>query len=97
MPLNGWRGGRGVSKIVLSGYYGFNNSGDETILYAVITMLRKIDPSIQLNVLSNEPEKTAKLYNVRAVSRWKWNQVLGAIKGCDLLISGGGISAPGRE
>jgi len=79
-----------VNKIVLSGYYGFNNSGDETILYAIIAMLRKIEPETQITVLSNEPEKTAKLYNVQAVNRWKWNQVLRAIAGCDLLISGGG-------
>ena len=79
-----------MSKIVLSGYYGFNNSGDETILYAIITMFRKIDPAIEIIVLSNEPEKTAKLYNVSAVSRWKLSQVLRAVTGCDLLISGGG-------
>lgn len=79
-----------MSKIVLSGYYGFNNSGDETILYAIISMFHKIDPALEITVLSNEPEKTARLYNVRAVSRWKLVQVLRAVSGCDLLISGGG-------
>jgi len=79
-----------VSKIVLSGYYGFNNSGDETILYAIISMFHKIDPSIEITVLSNEPEKTAKLYNVRAVSRWRWSQVIRTVSECDVIISGRG-------
>lgn len=79
-----------MSKVVLSGYYGFNNSGDETILYAMITMFRKIEPSLEITVLSNEPEKTAKQYGVEAVNRWKWGQVFRAVSGCDLFISGGG-------
>lgn len=79
-----------MSKIVLSGYYGFNNAGDEQVLYAIITMFRKIDPAIEITVLSNDPEKTAKQYQVKAVPRWNWLQVFRAVSGCDLLISGGG-------
>jgi polysaccharide pyruvyl transferase CsaB len=79
-----------VSRIVLSGYYGFNNSGDEMILYAIIAMFRKINPAIEITVLSNDPEKTAKAYNVKAVNRWSSGQVFRAISRCDLLISGGG-------
>lgn len=79
-----------MSKIVLSGYYGFSNAGDESILYAIITMFRKIDPNIEITVLSNDPEKTTKLYKVNAVSRWRWGQIFRAISCCNLLISGGG-------
>ncbi len=79
-----------MSKIVLSGYYGFSNAGDESILYAIITMFRKIDPAIEITVLSNDPAKTEKLYNVKAVSRWRWPQIIRALMSCDLLISGGG-------
>ncbi len=78
------------SKIVLSGYYGFNNAGDESVLYAIVTMFRKIDPDIEITVLSNDPVKTAKMYKVKAVPRWSWVQVFRAVRGCNLLISGGG-------
>ncbi len=44
--------------IVLSGYYGFHNVGDEAILYAIIQALRAHDPHVQVTVLSNDPEFT---------------------------------------
>ncbi|MFZ5753320.1 MAG: polysaccharide pyruvyl transferase CsaB, partial [Bacillota bacterium] len=44
-----------MSRVVLSGYYGFNNAGDEAILYAIIRTLRKIEPEIEITVLSNDP------------------------------------------
>ena len=79
-----------MSRVVLSGYYGFNNAGDEAILYAIIHTLRKIEPGMEITVLSHDPAKTAKQYNVRAVRRWKPGEVAKALRACDLLISGGG-------
>lgn len=79
-----------MSRIVLSGYYGFDNAGDEAVLYAIIKVLRKIDPDIQITVLSNEPEKTAQEYNVKACNRWKISALVKALTHSDLLISGGG-------
>lgn len=79
-----------MKRVVLSGYYGFDNAGDEAILYAIIKVFRKIDPDIQITVLSNEPEKTAREYNVEACSRWKIGQVIKALARSDLVISGGG-------
>ena len=42
-------------KIVISGYYGFDNLGDEAILKAIITSLKKVDSTIDITVLSNNP------------------------------------------
>jgi polysaccharide pyruvyl transferase CsaB len=83
-------GGWPVSRVVLSGYYGFNNAGDEAILYAIIHTLRNIEPGIEITVLSNDPVKTARQYNVKACRRWKLGEVTKALLTCDLLISGGG-------
>jgi len=79
-----------VNRIVLSGYYGFNNAGDETILYAIIRTLREIQPDIEITVLSHKPSHTGKQYNVRSVNRWRLFSILKALSSCDLLISGGG-------
>ena len=75
--------------VLLSGYYGFDNAGDEAILYAVINSLRQegID---DITVLSANPSKTEAAYAVKAVDRWNKKALYRAIKQCDLLISGGG-------
>jgi polysaccharide pyruvyl transferase CsaB len=79
-----------MNKVVLSGYYGFNNAGDEAVLQAIINSLKKADQDLYITVLSNNPEHTTKAYGVKAVNRWKLNEIAGAIKESDLLISGGG-------
>ena len=76
-------------KILISGYYGFNNIGDESILKAVVENLREKLRDIEITVLSANPEDTASRYGVRAVNR-KSLRIVPAIAGSDLLISGGG-------
>ncbi|MFC4402895.1 polysaccharide pyruvyl transferase CsaB [Gracilibacillus xinjiangensis] len=76
--------------VVLSGYYGFNNEGDEAILTAIIQSLREINQGIDLTVLSNDPRSTASKHQVQAVNRWKLKDVSNALKTADGLISGGG-------
>lgn len=77
-------------RIVLSGYYGFDNVGDEAILYSIIQALRNEDATIGITVLSNQPSKTAQTYGVEAVNRWSLKEVAAVLKQSDGLISGGG-------
>lgn len=77
-------------RFVLSGYYGFDNVGDEAILLSIINALKRVNPYVKITVLSNNPDKTAETYNVDAVDRWKLSQVYGAIRQADGVISGGG-------
>ena len=82
-----------MAKIVLSGYFGFNNAGDEAILYAMLKTLKKIDPELEITVLTHDPEKTQKQYaemGIKIVNRWKIFEVIPALFRCDLLLSGGG-------
>lgn len=79
-----------ANKIVLSGYYGFDNIGDEAVLFSIIAALRKEIKEVELIVLSNNPDKTKALYGVESVNRWDMKAVAKAIKESDLLISGGG-------
>jgi len=77
-------------QVLMSGYYGFNNLGDEAILNSIRRRLRQVDPAIQINVLSKEPEQTAQCYDVQATSRFHLWKVRRAIRRCDLVLSGGG-------
>ncbi|HSH35942.1 polysaccharide pyruvyl transferase CsaB [Schnuerera sp.] len=77
-------------RILISGYYGFDNSGDDAILKAIVKDIKKKDNSIGITVLSNNPIFTEKVYGIKAVNRFKMKKVIKAIKECDLFISGGG-------
>ncbi|WP_208598911.1 polysaccharide pyruvyl transferase CsaB [Halobacillus karajensis] len=79
-----------VMKLVISGYYGFQNTGDEAILKSIIQHFRTTDPSIELIVLSQQPEHTMEDYGVKAVNRWNIKEIIKALKSSDGLISGGG-------
>lgn len=77
-------------RVVMSGYFGFDNVGDEAILFSIIRALRKWEPAVEITVLSNNPEETAATYGVQAINRWKLGQIRTALKSADGLISGGG-------
>ncbi len=79
-----------ANKIVISGYYGFDNIGDEAVLYTIISTLRSEVPGVSITVLSNNPEKTEELYGVQSINRWDIKSVSRIIKNSDMLISGGG-------
>lgn len=80
-----------MPKIVLSGYYGFDNAGDEAVLLSIIQALKAVyNDDVSFVVLSGDPEATARAYGVEAVDRWKLSAVYRAIKSADLLVSGGG-------
>lgn len=76
--------------VVISGYYGYENLGDEALLSSIITALRAELRDIHIIVLSAKPEKTSSVYGVEAVNRVNIPRILVALKRADLLISGGG-------
>lgn len=79
-----------IMRVVLSGYFGFDNVGDEAILFSIIRALRKLEPAIEITVLSNNPAETAATYGVDTVNRWNIAEVRAALRSADGLISGGG-------
>ncbi len=76
--------------VMISGYYGFHNSGDDSILSAIISNLRKKCPNIRITVLSKNPQETSKIHGVDAVDRFNIYRILKALRKTKLLISGGG-------
>lgn len=79
-----------MAKVVISGYYGFDNLGDEAVLFSILKTLRDLRIGLRIEVLSNTPEETAEIYKVTASNRWKFGDVYGALRDSDMLISGGG-------
>lgn len=81
-------------KIVISGFYGFRNSGDEAVLQSILNALRKQSQAAGITlapvVLSIDPEWTAATYGVESVHRMKLGEVRRAISESAGLISGGG-------
>ncbi|MBD2868389.1 polysaccharide pyruvyl transferase CsaB [Paenibacillus arenilitoris] len=83
-----------VRRIVISGYYGFNNSGDEAVLRSILLALeeqgREQGVEIQPVVLSGDPAWTSRMYGVESVRRMHPGDLWKALRGSDGLISGGG-------
>ncbi|GMK49023.1 polysaccharide pyruvyl transferase CsaB [Paenibacillus glycanilyticus] len=81
-------------RIVISGYYGFRNSGDEAVLRSILLALAEQGEAngvqIQPIVLSADPAWTSRMYGVEAVRRMYPKDVLNALRASDGLISGGG-------
>ncbi|WP_047150557.1 polysaccharide pyruvyl transferase CsaB [Aneurinibacillus tyrosinisolvens] len=79
-----------MARILISGYYGFDNAGDDTVLYGIISSLKKHMPDTELAVLSNTPDETQSLFGIPAYNRWRMNSIVTQLKKCDLLVMGGG-------
>ncbi len=79
-----------MKNIVICGYHGFSNSGDEALLWAMIDIIRKKSSDVHITVLSIHPDSTAKLYNVDSVYRYNLFKINKLFKKTDLFIFGGG-------
>lgn len=79
-----------MNRIVISGYYGFGNAGDEAMLAAILEALFEAIPDAEVTVISGSPKQTAQKHGVKAVGRLDIGKIVRAISRCDLLISGGG-------
>ena len=77
-----------MKKVVLSGYFGFDNFGDEKVLSIIIDTLKS--QGAYVTVLSHNPKKTSAFYGVESVGSFNPIAVLQKIMFCDVLVSGGG-------
>lgn len=76
--------------ILISGYYGFDNIGDESILRTLTDSLKLKLSDCRLTVLSHNPKETSAKYDVESAERMSPLAIIKAVKNCDMLISGGG-------
>lgn len=77
-------------KLLIAGYHGFGNCGDEAILQAMVTNIRKLSVDVDITALSYKPEFTKSEYGIKSVQRFKALDVFRAIKESQIVLSGGG-------
>ncbi len=76
---------------VLSGYYGFNNIGDDALLYEIIKDLKKAGGDyLRIAVLSARPKNTKNRYRVDSTNRFSYSSVKKTLENSRMLINGGG-------
>ncbi len=79
-----------MADIIISGYHGFANSGDEALLFAILQSLKAKRPELDITVLSKTPQDTAREYGVRSVPRFNLFKVAREMKNTKMLLFGGG-------
>ena len=78
-------------RIALSGYYGFDNAGDEAVLSGLVKNLYECDVDLNcITALSMSPDSTSADHGIDAAHRYRAGEVLQTLSQCDLLLSGGG-------
>jgi hypothetical protein len=80
----------GTKNILIAGYYGFHNIGDEAILQAMLDQFRADRATLTFTVISGDPAHTQATYAVNAVHWQDVPALSAAIKKCDLVVLGGG-------
>ena len=75
-------------RLILNGYYGFDNFGDELILLSLAHLFQR--HGYELTVLSDSPACTRQRYGIGAVHRYNPFQVLLTLFRSHGFISGGG-------
>ena len=79
-----------MSKIVVAGYHGYENAGDDATLITIINNIRNIDAKTKIVVLSANPKLTSSDYNVRSIYRFNLFKVVWNMISAKALVLGGG-------
>jgi polysaccharide pyruvyl transferase CsaB len=79
-----------MKRLLISGYYGFNNIGDEAVLGGMLAGLRAALPDVEPVVLSANPTLTTQQHAVAAIPRMSRTALRAELCHAALLISGGG-------
>ena len=81
---------KAIVRIMISGYYGFNNTGDEAILKSMVRAFKEKIPEVKITVLSYNPLQTSQTYKVKAINRLHLIRIIRCLRNVNLFISGGG-------
>lgn len=79
-----------MQKVLISGYYGFDNFGDDAILQVIVSELKQHLNNPKITVISGNPAKTSKIYDVDSVYTFNFKEIKNKMESCNVFISGGG-------
>ncbi|MEX2030787.1 MAG: polysaccharide pyruvyl transferase family protein [Anaerolineales bacterium] len=79
-----------MTRILIAGYYGFGNLGDEAILSCSLRDLRVSFPDASISVLSGDPPGTSRQHGVPSLSWTEPEAILDAIHSSEVVLLGGG-------
>lgn len=78
-------------EVLLCGYYGFGNLGDELLALSLIRLLEESGVSAEkIALLSNCPETTSAMLGVDCYNRWSMPEIWKVLKMSQSLLLGGG-------
>lgn len=76
--------------VLLTGYYGFDNLGDDAMLEGIINSLKEIDPHIRIVILSKKPLQTSLRFGFNTINRINPFSILYHMRKTRLFVNGGG-------
>ncbi len=79
-----------MKTILICGYYGRRNAGDEAILGGMLAGLRLLASDLRSCVATWDPEETRRLHGVDAVDWADVPALIGAVRDSSIVIVGGG-------
>ncbi len=79
-----------MKNILLAGYYGFGNLGDEAILQMFLKHFKDSKNINDIVVLSGNPEETSEKYDVKSINRYSIRSIIKHMSKSDALVFGGG-------
>ena len=80
----------GSPDILICGYYGYGNTGDETLLSVITEELRRRNPALRICALSADPDQTRVYHMIDAVPRFDFLKIAEKMKQTKLFLFGGG-------
>jgi L-malate glycosyltransferase len=75
---------------IISGYYGFENLGDDAMFEAILSNLRVYKPDIRVAALSKKPSEIRRAYRVNSINRANPFLIVKMMKQAGMFIYGGG-------
>ncbi len=76
--------------ILLSGYYGFNNFGDDMVLKTIVNSVKEEMPDTEIAILTKHPRETSLNIGVDSRDRYNFFDVIKTIKQSRIYAYGGG-------
>ena len=76
--------------IVLSGYYGFDNIGDDALLFSILEDIKQLKPETRFLLLTKKPKYGRETCLVDTLQRFRPVKICKALRSSRMLLSGGG-------